>query len=66
MTQLSVQVLDCMHGRPAPGVVIDLEQHTEGGWSAYAQGATGQDGSLPHIGDCDLSGLAAISLDWVV
>jgi 5-hydroxyisourate hydrolase len=55
MTQISIQVTDCMHGRPAPGVAVDLARHDEGGWHPLAGGTTLEDGSLPAAQGCRLA-----------
>jgi 5-hydroxyisourate hydrolase len=54
MTQLTLQVFDCMLGRPAPGVAVNLEQHDEMRWNSVAAGSTAADGRLPALGWRDL------------
>ena len=52
---LSTHVLDAVHGRPAAGLAVRLEQHGPDGWTLLDERVTGPDGRI-----ADLSpGLAA-------
>lgn len=51
MSAISVQVLDGMQGRPAPGVLVRLESHDASRWNVVASGVTSDDGRLPAL-DC--------------
>ncbi len=52
---LSTHVLDAVHGRPAHGVGVRLEQRGTAGWTVLAERVTGSDGRIPDLS----TGLAA-------
>jgi 5-hydroxyisourate hydrolase len=48
---LSTHVLDATTGRPAQGVLVRLEERTDGGWQTSAEGRTNADGRIAALGD---------------
>jgi len=52
---LSTHVLDAVHGRPAHGVPVRLEQRGPDGWTTLAERVTGADGRVADLS----TGLAA-------
>ena len=49
MSQLTTHILDTTLGKPAQGVAIHLEQKTETGWLAIANGITNNDGRIADL-----------------
>ncbi|HEX6499965.1 MAG TPA: hydroxyisourate hydrolase [Micromonosporaceae bacterium] len=54
MSAISIQVLDGMQGRPAPGVLVRLECHDETRWNVIVSGVTSDDGRLPELACYDV------------
>jgi 5-hydroxyisourate hydrolase len=52
---LSTHVLDAVHGRPAHGVPVRLEQRGPDGWTVLTERVTGTDGRIADLS----TGLAA-------
>ncbi|HEX8079265.1 MAG TPA: hydroxyisourate hydrolase [Jatrophihabitans sp.] len=46
---LSTHVLDAVHGRPAHGVPVRLEQRAAGGWTVLTERVTGVDGRIADL-----------------
>jgi 5-hydroxyisourate hydrolase len=46
---LSTHVLDAVHGRPAQGVPVRLEQRDTAGWLPLTERVTGTDGRIPDL-----------------
>lgn len=49
MTTISVRVLDCTVGRPAPGVLLRLDRRDDRRWEPVVSGVTVNDGRLPAM-----------------
>lgn len=43
---ISVEVIDCMHGRPAEGIAVRLESQVGGAWGEPTRGVTDENGLL--------------------
>lgn len=47
---ISTHVLDLSRGKPAPGILVTLEQRTaEGTWTPVGHGETDADGRVAHL-----------------
>lgn len=49
MSQITTHVLNTAQGKPAAGIVVQLEQRTVGGWQVLSQGVTNADGRIADL-----------------
>jgi len=66
MSAITTHVLDTSRRRPAAGVPVRLEAHTDGGWQTLGRGATDADGRLRDLlpeGQTLASGLYRLTFD---
>ena len=63
MSTISTHVLDTVAGKPAAGISVILESHTNNAWSAIAQSATDPDGRCRNLIANDAPGLYRLRFD---
>jgi 5-hydroxyisourate hydrolase len=65
MSTLSTHVLDTSEGKPAKGITTYLEKESNGGWIAFGNGKTDDDGRIKNIaGDNKISpGIYRLTFD---
>jgi 5-hydroxyisourate hydrolase len=49
VSPITTHVLDTANGRPAAGIPVTLEYHSEGIWTGIGRGATGDDGRIRDL-----------------
>lgn len=51
MSQITTHVLDTALGKPAPGIFVELQKRSDGGWQTIGNGHTNSDGRIADLLD---------------